>query len=120
MRPTSVVVAAGAILAAAVPAQAIAAPSAVTVCPEGPPVCDYSTVPDGIAAVADGGLVSVAPGTYAAAFTIGKDVRVVGSGAAATTFSGESVSIDPGVTVVLRALSASGRSTRRRSRTRGT
>jgi hypothetical protein len=108
MRPSRVAVVAGvAALAAVVPGDAVAAPSA-TVCPSGPPACDYSSIPAAVAAVDPGGLVTVAPGTYAGAFTVAKSVRVVGAGAGATTISGESVTIAAGATVVLQAMTIAG------------
>ena len=42
----------------------------------------FATVPDGIAAVATGGRVFVAHGTYAAPATLGKDADLIGDGAA--------------------------------------
>jgi hypothetical protein len=92
-----------ALAAAAVPGQATASPTA-TVCPTGPPACQFATIPDAIAAVDEGGLVSVAAGAYAGGFAITKSVRMVGAGATATRIGGESVTVAAGVSVVLRAV----------------
>src|SRR4029453_8173359 len=60
----------------------------VTVCPSGPPSCDYATIQEALDAVEDGDSIRVAPGTYAGGLNIEKSVRLLGSGASQTTISG--------------------------------
>jgi Right handed beta helix region len=62
--------------------------TSVTVCPAGPPTCDYATIQEALDAVDDGDSILVAPGTYAGGFTIDKRVKLLGSGASQTTISG--------------------------------
>jgi Right handed beta helix region len=62
--------------------------TSVTVCPAGPPTCDYATIQEALDAVDDGDSILVAPGTYAGGFTIDKSVKLLGSGASQTTISG--------------------------------
>ena len=90
----------------------------VTVCPSGPPLCDFATIPAAIAAVSDGDTIRVAPGRYAGGFTIGKSVSIVGSGQAVTTIVGEgvlltrsgSVQVAVGRTVEIRGVTITGNS----------
>jgi hypothetical protein len=94
------------------PLGASAAPSrTVTVCPSGPPLCDFATIPAALAAVSDGDTISVAPGIYAGGFTIDKSISVVGFGAGSTTISGgdpAAVTISWGKTVQIRGFTISG------------
>jgi hypothetical protein len=60
----------------------------VTVCPAGPPTCDYATIPEALDAVEDGDSIVVAAGSYAGGFTIDKSINLLGSGASQTTISG--------------------------------
>ena len=83
----AVVAVMAAVLAPAGPVEASMARS-VTVCPSGPPDCQYATIPEALEAVSDGDTILVAPGTYAGGFTIEKSVSLVGSGADQTTITG--------------------------------
>jgi hypothetical protein len=84
--PATVAVIAAAI-APAGPVQASAHRS-VTVCPSGPPRCDYATIHEALDAVANGDRILIAAGSYAGGFTIEKSVSLVGSGADRTTITG--------------------------------
>lgn len=69
----------------------------------------YTTIQQALAAVASGDTISVAPGTYPGGFTIGKNVTVVGSGAAQTTVKGTGhagvgITVASGVTTAIEAL----------------
>jgi hypothetical protein len=79
---------------ALVPGGAVgAAARTVTVCPSGPPTCQYATIQEALIVVADGDRILVATGIYAGGFTIGKSVQIVGSGPDRTRISGGSVAV---------------------------
>jgi hypothetical protein len=88
----------------------------VTVCPSGPPLCDFATIPAAIAAVSDGDTIRVAPGRYAGGFSIDKSISLVGSGQAVTTIVGGgvpltrsgSVQVAVGHTVEMRGITITG------------
>ena len=86
----------------AMPAQA----ATLDVCLSG---CPYTTIQQALAAAARGDTISVAPGTYPGGFTIGKNVTVVGSGAAQTSVMGAGkrgvdVAVATGVRTAIEAL----------------
>lgn len=95
--------AAGSLVAlGAMPAQG----ATLNVCPSG---CPYTTIQKALAAAASSDTISVAPGTYPGGFTIGKNVTVVGSGAAQTTVKGTGhvgvgITVASGVTTAIEAL----------------
>lgn len=49
----------------------------LTVCPEGPPQCDFSTLGEALEAAPPKALILLAPGTYRESLTITKPVRLV-------------------------------------------
>jgi Protein of unknown function (DUF1565) len=57
----------------------------LTVCPAGPPECEFRTVQEALAVAENGDRIRVAPGAYSGGFTIAKNVRLLGSGAELTT-----------------------------------
>ena len=82
-----------------------------TVCPAGPPNCQYATLADAVAVAGDGDRVSVAPGTYAGGFAIAHSIRLIGSGQGATVIAGgdpTGITIPSGVSVVIRAVAITG------------
>jgi len=81
--------------AASVAAHSITLPS--TLCVGKKPGC-YSTIQAAVDAAQDGDTIKVAPGTYSGGITIGKSVRLVGTGAAATIISGGGPVVTIGVT----------------------
>jgi hypothetical protein len=107
-------VVAGVLITAAVtlaPASASRAAPArtVTVCPTGPPICDFASIAAALAAVSDGDEILVAPGGYAGGFTVDKSVSLVGSGQSSTNIDGSGaskfaavMSISLGATVEMR------------------
>jgi len=60
----------------------------ITVCPAGPPECEFSTIQAALIAAVDGDQILVARGTYAGPVRIAKSVSVLGSGASVTAISG--------------------------------
>lgn len=78
-------------------------PSA-TVCPAGPPTCDFTEIQPALDAVFDDGSVTVAPGVYDAGFTISRNVTVVGADATTTIASGATVTVGAGASVVIQGL----------------
>src|SRR4249919_3008369 len=62
-----------------------ASAATLKVCPTG---CPYTTIPDALAAAADGDTIQVGAGVYAGGFQISKSVRLRGAGANLTTISG--------------------------------
>lgn len=93
-------------LAAAAVLPGGAAAATLTVCPAGPPACQYATVAGAVAASADGDVIVIAPGSYAGGFTITTDVTLVGSGAGSTEIAGGAigVTVATGADVVFRRL----------------
>lgn len=81
----------------------------ITVCPAGPPECQYGTVQEGLIAASNGDRILIAPGSYSAALTIAKNVSLIGSGESQTTLSGGQVgvTIAAGATVAIRGLTVS-------------
>jgi hypothetical protein len=59
----------------------------ITVCPVGPPACDFRTVQGALQAAANGDRILVASGTYAGPIVIAKNVSVIGAGAQKTTIN---------------------------------
>ncbi len=79
----------------------------LTVCPAGPPQCQFATVQDALAAASDGDRILIAAGTYVGGFTIDTSVSLIGAGASQTTISGgdpDAVTISPGTSVEIRGL----------------
>jgi pectin methylesterase-like acyl-CoA thioesterase len=74
-----------AVAASVLMAAAPAAAATLTVCPTGPPVCEFATVQAALAAAHDGDRILIAPGTYAGGFTVGKSVSLIGAGEGQTT-----------------------------------
>jgi hypothetical protein len=65
----------------------------LTVCPAGPPECQFATVQEALSAAQDGDRILIAPGSYNAGLTINKSVSLIGSGATETTLSGGAVGV---------------------------
>ena len=102
----AIVLAAGLLFGLFQATQATAA-RALTVCAAGPPSCQFSTIPDALAVAVDGDTVRVAPGSYTAGFTIGRSIRLIGSGTDATVITGGDpvgVTIASGATVLIRGV----------------
>jgi hypothetical protein len=85
------------------------ASNTLTVCPAGPPECQFQTVQEALDAAQTGDRILIAPGTYAAGFRVAKSVSLIGSGQAETTLSGGqvAVTIAAGVTVEVDGLTIS-------------
>jgi len=49
----------------------------LTVCPEGPPACDFATIGEALEAAIPKALILIAPGTYRESLTITKSVRLI-------------------------------------------
>ncbi len=81
----------------------------ITVCPAGPPACQYGTVQEALSAASNGDRILIAPGTYSAGFTIAKSVSLIGSGESRTILSGgqDGVTVSAGATVDIRSLTVS-------------
>jgi hypothetical protein len=96
-----------ALIAAALLAPAAGAvptmPSA-TVCPAGPPTCDFTEIQPALDAVFDDGSVTVAPGVYDAGFTISRNVTLIGADATTTNASGATVTVGAGASAVIQGL----------------
>ena len=77
----------------------------------------FGTIQSGINAVAAGGTVNVASGTYTEQLTIGKSLSVVGAGPSSTTIQapasliGNEIEISSGLTVTMSGLNLDGAST---------
>ena len=69
------------------PGQAVAGKK-LTVCPGGPPACEYTTIADALDAASDGDLIAIHPGTYDGGVQIDKSVVLSGAGASNTTIEG--------------------------------
>jgi predicted outer membrane repeat protein len=69
------------------------ASNTLTVCPAGPPECQFETVQEALDAAQTGDRILIAPGTYAAGFTVAKNVSLIGSGESETTLSGGEVAV---------------------------
>ncbi len=52
----------------------------ITVCPQGPPACQFSKIQAALDAVAEGGTVLIGPGTYVENITVTKSLTLEGSG----------------------------------------
>jgi hypothetical protein len=57
----------------------------LTVCPTGPPKCQFDTIQAALDAAEDGDRILIAPGSYDGGFTIADSVSLIGSGADQTT-----------------------------------
>jgi predicted outer membrane repeat protein len=89
----------------------LASAAGLTVCPSGPPACEYASIADAVGAASDGDVIAVAAGTYAGAFTIDKSLRLVGAGASDTTITGGApvgVTVSPGADVIIRGVAITG------------
>jgi hypothetical protein len=87
------------------------AKNVLTVCPSGPPTCEYATIQDALNAAVDGDSIVVAAGTYSGGFTISKRIKLLGSSASQTTITGgdpAAVTISSGTTVDIRGFTVSG------------
>lgn len=91
------------VCAAFVTGSAAAVPTlpSATVCPSGPPVCDFTQIAPALDAVLDDGTVTVAPGTYAGGFQFFRNVRLTGSGVGVSIISGPTVIVEPEATAVV-------------------
>jgi parallel beta-helix repeat protein len=55
-------------------------PKTITVCPSGPPTCDYAAIRDALQVAICGDTISVAPGTYKESITMVSGVKIEGAG----------------------------------------
>jgi len=88
-----------------------ASAATLTVCPAGPPNCQYATIPAALAAAVSGDTITLASGTYIAGFTIDKGIRLIGSGQDTTSIVGgdpTAITISSGVTVLIRDVAITG------------
>ena len=78
-----------------------------TVCASG---CPYTTVTAALAAAANGGVITIGPGTYAGGFTVDKNVTLKGAGAKKTTIRGGDrvITISGNVSASINAVTISG------------
>jgi hypothetical protein len=83
----------GAVAFAFLGAASAHASNTLTVCPAGPPECQFETVQAALVAAQTGDRILIAPGTYAAGFTVAKNVSLIGSGESETTLSGGEVAV---------------------------
>jgi len=60
----------------------------LTVCPEGPPACQFSKIQEAINAATEGATILVRSGTYSEHLIISKSLRLVGAGAERTILQG--------------------------------
>jgi nitrous oxidase accessory protein NosD len=60
----------------------------LTVCPEGPPACQFSKIQEAINAAVEGATILVKSGTYSEHLIISKSLRLVGAGAERTILQG--------------------------------
>jgi hypothetical protein len=79
----------------------------LTVCPSGPPACDYASIADAVAAADQGDVITVAAGTYSGALTLDTSLRLVGAGASETTIMG-GVTVSPGTDVIISGVTLTG------------
>ena len=97
------------LLLAALPALAN---GTITVCPEGPPTCDYTTIQDGVDAADAGDTVLVGPGVYTEQVTLKSDVALSSThGALSTTVTysyGPIISATNALSVHLQGIGLSG------------
>lgn len=99
LRRTFVAMALTASGAAAAPA--IGAAAAVSVCPAGPPACDFATLTnDALLAAGPGGSVDISPGVYAISSQVQffENVTVRGAGPDRTIIDGAGVIVEPEAT----------------------
>ena len=82
----------------------------LTVCSAGPPVCQYASVADAVAASADGDVIIIGPGSFTGGFTITNRINLVGSGPGSTEIvgGGTGVTVAPGADVIIRQLTITG------------
>jgi hypothetical protein len=89
-----------------------AAGSKLTVCPGGPPACDYTTIQAALAVAADGDLIAIHPGTYGGGVQVDKRVVLSGAGRSTTTIAGGPegavVTIEPDVQAKIKNLTITG------------
>src|SRR5262245_61152548 len=97
----------------------------LTVCPAGPPQCQFRAIQPALDAAGDGDEILVARGRYSGPIHIAKSVSLVGAGAGETTIGSAAREIGPVVSVSSRAavsmsgLLVTGRSWSRSIRTAG-
>jgi nitrous oxidase accessory protein NosD len=66
-------------------------PVLITVCPQGPPQCDFSSIQEAIDAARPGDMITVGPGTYEENLVIEKPLTLRGAGPDRTTVVGHIV-----------------------------
>ncbi len=59
-------------------------PLIITVCPQGPPACQFSKIQEAINAAADGAIIMIGPGIYTENITITKSLTLQGSSTSVT------------------------------------
>jgi hypothetical protein len=81
-----------------------------TVCPSGPPVCEYALIQDALDASVDGDQILVAAGTYSGELMIRTSVTLLGAGAGQTIINGGGpvVTVSPGTSVRVRGVTITG------------
>jgi hypothetical protein len=89
---------------------ASAANALITVCPSGPPVCQYASIQDALNASVDGDQIVVAAGTYNGGLTIATSVMLLGAGPGQTIINGGApvVTVLSGTSVKVRGVTITG------------
>jgi hypothetical protein len=91
------------------PGEALAART-LTVCPSGPPTCQFASIQDALDASSDGDRIEVAAGSYNGGVTIRTSVGLVGAGTGQTTIDAGSpvVTVAADTSVTIRGVTITG------------